>query len=213
MENNKVRNSNMEILRIVAMVMIVIAHVVHNGVRHQLVDSSSIARLQNNLFANPEFYDRIFLVTGLLPIGNIGNAIFILISGYFMIEFGKSIKFGEISKKILLQLGFAVLLRMIVPLIYYGIYVPNKELIVNYGGINEFNSVYWFPGYYLFVIIIAGFFLNTKLLSLSQNTYKNMLWVIFGVISLTWTGGVLESLAKGLRTLVLGVFCTHWGDT
>lgn len=94
MESKIVRSSNVELLRIVAMAMIVMAHVVHNGIRYQLVDLNSIAKMQNGLFCNPAFYKELFLVAGILLLGNIGNAIFVLISGYFMIERGKNIYLG-----------------------------------------------------------------------------------------------------------------------
>ena len=43
----------------------------------------------------------------IMPFGLIGNALFILISGYFMVQKGKSIDLVKISRKLLMQLGFA----------------------------------------------------------------------------------------------------------
>lgn len=206
MESKKVRNSNMELLRILAIIMIIIAHVVHNGARYQLVDKTSISIMQNGLFCLPVFYKRLFLIAGILPFGNIGNAIFILISGYFMVERGKSIDLGKTSKKLLFQVGFGVLMRILIPIVYYKIVIPDAKSTINMGNINEFNSLWWFPGYYLLVIFIAGVFLNGFLEKISQKTYRNMLLVIFGVFSLCWPGGLLNSLADGFRTLTCGVF-------
>ena len=206
MEAKRVRNSNIELLRIMAMVMIVIAHVVHNGIRYQLVDKNSIERMQNGLFCFPVFYKRLFLVSGILSFGNIGNAVFMLIAGYFLVEKGKNIKLGDISRKLLLQVGYAVVLRIITPLIYYKIFVPGEDKLINMGNINEFNSVYWFPSYYLLVVVVAGLFLNGYLETISRQTYRNLLLVVFGVFSLVWSGGVLNGIADGFRTLACGVF-------
>ena len=123
-----------------------------------------------------------------------------------MVEKGKNIDLGSISKKLLLQVGYAVVLRIVVPLIYYTITSPQDNTIINMGTINEFNSIYWFPSYYLLIMIVAGFFLNGKLETISQQYYKNILWVMFGVFSLCWSGGLLNSLAEGFRTFAGGLF-------
>ena len=201
-----VRSSNIELIRIFAMAMIVVAHVVHNGVRFQLVDKTSIARMQNGFFCNPVFYKRLFLISGVLPWGNIANAVFILIAGYFMVERGRNIDLGKTSKKLLLQVGFAVLLRILVPLVYYKISSSAKTTLLNMGSINEFNSLWWFPGYYLLVVVVGRLFLNEQLNKIGRASYRNVLLVVFAVFSLCWPGGILNSLADGFRTLALGVF-------
>ena len=56
MGSGKVRSSNMELLRIVAMFMIVMYHISYHCVRFQLVDKNSIDRMANGLFCYPDFY-------------------------------------------------------------------------------------------------------------------------------------------------------------
>lgn len=205
-DSGRSRSSNIELLRVFAMAMIVVAHIVHNGVRFQLVDKVSIARMQNGFFCNPIFYKRLFLISGVLLWGNIANAVFILITGFFMVERGRNINLGAISKKLLLQVGFAVLLRILVPLIYYKISSPAKTALLNLGNVNEFNSLWWFPGYYLLVVVVGRLFLNEYLNKIERASYRNLLLVVFAIFSLCWPGGILNSLADGLRTLALGVF-------
>ncbi len=206
MGSKRVRSSNIEFLRIVAMIMIVVYHISYHCVRFQLVDKGSIDRMANGLFCYPAFYKKLFLIEGLMPFGIIANAVFILISGYFMVEKGKSIKLGSISKKLLLQVGFATLMLTVTSTIYYKIVVPDVNTVISMRTITEFNSMSWFVGYYFLVITIAGIFLNGILENMDENNYRNMLLVMLGIISLGWAGGVLEGLAGGLRTLTCGVF-------
>lgn len=88
MEEKKVRSSNIELLRIVAMLMIVIYHIVCHCVIPQLTDSASIERMGNGYFNVPAFYKKLLIVDLIDPWGQISNAIFILISGYFMVSKG-----------------------------------------------------------------------------------------------------------------------------
>lgn len=66
----KVRNSNIEILRIISMLFIVISHyTVHNGV----INASLPLGINRTLLE-------------ITTLGNIGVILFVIISGYFMIE-------------------------------------------------------------------------------------------------------------------------------
>lgn len=107
MEKGKTRNSNIELLRSVAMLMIISFHIVCHCVNVQLTDRSSMERLGNGLFNYPVFYKKLMLLDMMDTFGIVGNVIFILISGYFMVQKGKNIDIVKISKKLLYQLGFA----------------------------------------------------------------------------------------------------------
>ena len=86
MDIKKYRSSNMELLRICAMLMIILFHIVRHCVSIQLTDGGSIARWGNGLFNYPAFYRKLLILVSIMPLGIIANAIFILISGYFMIN-------------------------------------------------------------------------------------------------------------------------------
>lgn len=74
------RSSNFELLRIVAMFMIVAAHYAGHGVRHvSLPPAQSAAWLAGSL-AN-----RIF-TSCLIPGGKIGVGLFFMLTGFFMID-------------------------------------------------------------------------------------------------------------------------------
>ena len=210
MEIKKVRSSNIELLRIVAMIMVIMFHISYHCVAFQLIDKDSIARLGNGLFCYPLFYKKLFLIEGFLPLGRIANAIFILISGYFMVQ-KENIDIGNISKKLLLQVGFASMFLTIASTIYYFINKPHNNIAISTRLITEFNILHWFVGYYFLLVVMAKLFLNNILEKLDEKKYRNVLLTIFAIISFGWSGVMLESLASGLRTLVCGVFLYAFG--
>ena len=84
MNTKKCRNSNMELLRICAMLMIIIFHMVRHCVNIQLTDGNSIARWGNGLFNYPAFYKKLLILVSIMPLGIIAKCNIYLISGYFM---------------------------------------------------------------------------------------------------------------------------------
>ncbi len=97
----KERDSNFELLRIIAMFMIVASHYAVHGVRHTLTLELSAQWLDGILF------NRI-LTSFLMPGGTIGNGIFFLLTGYFM--FGKPYKVQRLIKLIAQVYFYAVAL-------------------------------------------------------------------------------------------------------
>ena len=80
----KTRSSNIELLRIIAMFMIVLYHIVYHCVVVQLTNPASMGRTVIDTFNHPTFYKELLMLNSIQTFGIIGNAIFILISGYFM---------------------------------------------------------------------------------------------------------------------------------
>lgn len=206
----KQRNSNIELLRLIAMFMIVIFHIVDHCVIIQLTDTDSIARLNNGLFNYPFFYKKLFILNSIMPLGKAGNAIFLIISGYFMILKGKEINLFNISKKLLLQLGFAAIMLVLASTAtyYYNIRSFTNLDLVN---IKIFNGMSWFVGYYFLVILIAALFLNKFLLGLNKKGFITFLITLFAIVEFTWSSGVINDLAHGLSTLFTGVFLYSLG--
>lgn len=203
------RSSNIELLRIVAMFMIVMYHIVCHCVNVQLTDPASMGRTAVAVFNQPVFFKRLLLLNSLMTFGIIGNAIFILISGYFMANRTIDIsKMGEISKKLLLQLGFAAILLVCIPTIYHFI-KPDK--FINLLDINFFNNMSWFVGYYFMVVLCGFLFLNKFLSKLDYKKYLAFLLILFAFIEFSYSGGLVDSLAKGLRTVLTGIFLYSTG--
>ena len=74
----KQRSSNFELLRIVAMFIIVLYHIYIHCISGQLTGGGT------GLFTAPHFSKKLILLSLIAPMRMIGNHIFIIISGYFM---------------------------------------------------------------------------------------------------------------------------------
>ena len=204
--NKKTRSSNIELLRIVAMLMIISYHIILHCVNVQLVNLTSIEKLQNGWFNNPMFYKELLVLALFMPFGLVGNAIFILISGYFLSD--RDIDMLKISKKLLSQLFFAAITLVLSSSIFIS-YVSEDELTQNlfsYIKIQYFNKMSWFVGYYFIIMLVAFSFLNRFIASLDRKKYLGFLFTILAISQLSWSGALLDDLAKGLRTVVIGIF-------
>lgn len=101
---NTERSSNFEMLRIIAMFMIVAAHYAGHGVRHVLFFSES------KIWLTGSFINRIF-TSFLIPGGKIGVGLFFALTGYFMID--KEYKIQRLLK-IILEVYFYSILMIII---------------------------------------------------------------------------------------------------
>lgn len=190
-----VRNSNIELLRILAMCMIVSYHIVCHCILNQLAESGGVFNQAIN-------YRRLLLVESFMPLGSIGNDIFILISGFFMA--GRSvIDLSKIAMKLLWQLAFAVMVLLFVPMV-----ILNQQNGFHFYlmGVEAFNQSLWFVGYYFLIIVIGAYFLNPFLKTLTQKQYLEFVMVMFALLSFGWTRGIFSALANGLETVVVGIF-------
>lgn len=205
----KNRSSNFELLRIIAMLMIIAYHIYCHCVNVQLTDVNLIDKLDNGWFCYPHFYKRLLIVIFVSPMGKIGNEIFILISGYFMVSKVNDINIVKITKKLLLQQGFAAINLVVGSFILYRIIQPSFK--VSMLNINFFNGMSWFVGYYFLVVLIAFLFLNKYIDSIGKNDYQKLLIILFAFTQLSWAGSIVNNLAGGMVTLVTGLFLYSLG--
>lgn len=202
------RNSNMELLRIVAMLMIVAYHIYCHCVSFQLTDTATMYRLHNGWFSQPLFYKKLLILTAVAPMGQIGNAIFLIISGYFMVGKERNIGIVKTSKKLLFQQGFAAVLLTVCST---ALYRCTDGLYIKLIDINFFNQMAWYVGYYFLVILIAYLFLNSFLAKQDRKQYSRFLIVTFAVTQFSWAAGILSGLSGGLATVLTGVFLYSLG--
>lgn len=196
------RYTNFELLRIIAMFMIVMYHIVYHCVEGQLKDSSSI-------FNEPVFFKRLLILNTIETFGIIGNAIFILISGYFLANRKpERINMAKISKKLLFQLGFAAVVLVLVPPVLHR-WKPEMYVVMN--SITRFNTMSWFVGYYFVVVLCGAVFLNRFLGKLGAKKYAAFLLTLFAFVQFKYSGALAESLMKGLRTVLTGIFLYSLG--
>ncbi len=202
METKK-RNSNLELLRIAAMLMIVCSHIYYHCIDGQLT-----AAWDSELFCQPVLFKRLGILALISPAGVIGNDIFILISGYFMAsKEASSINLTKTAQKLLLQLGFAAFVLVISSSLYVS--WANAKWNINlssYITFFSFNSFSWFVGYYFLVIVVAKIFLNSRLAKCDKSSYLMLVVTLFAVVQFSWSTGLLASLMSGFEILVTGVF-------
>lgn len=163
---SQMRNSNIELLRIIAMLIIVIHHFGNLGVFH-LTDPS-----RNLLYAGNLSYQ--IIGTQLVCWGGIlGNSIFILITGYYLIK-------GHVNiKKIFLLLLAMFFYSWCIEGIAYGIFtLPHTMKDVIEQSIPIWFGKNWFVSCY---IIFSFFipFINESLTLISKETYKRFLILMY----------------------------------
>lgn len=154
-----VRSTNIELLRIVAMLFIILSHCFCHG---------------NFSFNAGQFPVSRFLYHFSVIGGNFGVDLFVLISGYFLITGNKLV----VAKKALIlweQLFFYSVAIFTVFIVFYPSLFSLKEVLrlflpITHGG-------WWFASTY-FVLFIIHPFLNKLLLALSKKQYQFYLAVI-----------------------------------
>ena len=184
------------------MLMIISYHIFYHCIYVQLTDVSMITRPENNWYCYPLFSKRLCILAVIAPMGQIGNAIFILISGYFM-AYKDAIDLTKISKKLLIQLGFAAVVLGLVSIYAYRNITEFSIALVPFSAFNEMSG---FIGYYFTVIVIAKIFLNGILNRLTQKNYAMLLMTLFAFIQFAWSASILANLAQGLELLCTGLF-------
>lgn len=201
------RSSNMELLRIAAMLIIITYHIFCHCINFQLSDWQTIVNFDNGLYCQPVFFKRLCLLAVIAPLGQVGNAIFIIISGYFMAH-KESIDLTKIAKKLLMQLGFAaIVLGMISIYAYKNITGITLKMIP----FTSFNWLSWFVGYYFVIIVAAKIFLNKFLNKLNQKKYTMFIVTLFALVQFGWSTSLMAKLSEGVEVLCTGIFLYSLG--
>ncbi len=196
----KERSSNIELLRIIAMLMIIVYHIWIHCIDVQLSNDTMY-------FIKPFFYKRLMVLDIISPFGQIANAIFILISGYFMLEKGK-IDLAKIAKKLISQSLYATIALIFISIIVYKVY---KSATISLMDINFFNNGSWFIGYYFAIMLSAYLFLNQFLIKLDQKKYLSYLVIIFAITQFCYTFGLIIEFSGSLLLFATGVMLYSLG--
>lgn len=182
------RNSNIELLRLIAMTMIILSHCsIHSTFPP---DDSTI--LFNNIFLD------------LIKLGNIGTDIFFLISGYFLCD--KT------------SLNYATLLRLLAQVWFYSILCYGIHLLTGGDFIvKEFIPVilptifkeYWFFTVYIILLTLSPyintFIKNTNPLTLRNGIlYMMVLWSI--IPTFTANDMYVNELILGIMLYLIGAY-------
>ena len=169
------RNSNLEILRIVAMIFIISFHLARHG-----FDGVDF------LLSNPNSYFLYFF--GIL--GKIGVDIFILISAYFMIK-------NKFTFRKLLILGGEVYFYSIIFLIIFTLFLtpvmPITLLDIIRSVMPISHKAYWFITDYIVLMLLSPF-LNICINKLSRSTFLKLILLVLIIWTVypTFTGDCFE---------------------
>lgn len=204
----KQRRSNLELLRIVAMLMIIAFHIYWHCVSGQLTDPDSMERMGNGLFSVPLFYKKLLLLTVFSSFGRAANVVFMTLTGYFMVAKGREIRLIPIAKKLLLEQGYAAVLLLITSLL---VFRRNPDSCTTLTEINLFNSMSWYVGYYFLVMLFARLCLNRYLEKLERKQYRLFLFALLCMTQFKWIIKLLNGVTGNLVILVTGVFLYSLG--
>lgn len=163
---NKDRNSSIELLRIIAMVMIVFHHfAIHGGFSFSSTDISI-----NHFWYN-------FILMG----GKLGVDIFVLISGYFLVKDGRV----EFNLKHIFKFIGQVLFYSLIAFLIFAI-LGNVSFNLDIIKKTFFPIIYgkwWFASVY-FILYLLHPFINKILVNLNKNEYKILIGILLVCFSI-----------------------------
>lgn len=156
----KSRNSNIELLRIISIIMIVISHYsIHNGILK---------------YTMPVGFNRFFLEISTL--GNIGTIIFILITGYYLSKNDNGLKLTKIFKLYLQILFYSVFIYIV--LVIFKLEPFNIKVLIKVFLPISFEE-YWFASVYILLYIFHPY-INRLLNKLDRKEHFKL--VLTGLI-------------------------------
>ena len=164
---SKTRNSNIEILRIISIIMIVASHYCVHGVGKDIIQSMNIG------------FNRFLLESSIL--GNLGSIIFILISGYYLSN-SDEVKYKKIIHLLFQVFFYSILIYLIVCLT--GINSFSIKSLINSLLPITFKE-YWFATAYIILYIFHPY-INRLLSTLNRKefiTFISILFIIFSCMS------------------------------
>ncbi|WP_027218665.1 acyltransferase family protein [Butyrivibrio fibrisolvens] len=196
------RKSNIECLRIIAMLGILACHLVSHGVENSI---------SGNLYWQGSTFNRFW---GLLFLqgGSIGNAIFFMITGYFCAGgYNESFSINSV-KKVVLETIFYAWISIFVTAVFFLIkkLPPNLKMtdIINFNikaiFIPATGGGWWFVSTYLLLMLLTPT-INHMIKSFSDKKYIIILLVFW----MLWYS--IASLDADYSKLQAGIFFYLWG--
>lgn len=177
MKNNKAatvsRNYSLDLLRIVAMVMIIFFHACSGPIKYGLLGNT------NQIFFS--FF---------LHFGQIGVTLFMLITGYFSYKSNKKHKDKIIY--ILSNIWFYFLLDVALFIIFTGSYPIDTNSLLPIT-----SYMFWYATSYAIILLLAPYF-NRTIMNINQSEHKKLLIALFFVLTVGptifgFTNGSIEN--------------------
>lgn len=161
------RNSSVELLRIIAMLLIITHHFGFHGIFHESMMKSAYYTVDHLTWQ--------FVLTQMLCWGGgVGNLIFIFITGYYMID--RKVDYFKILSLILVMTVLSVIILLILYVCGYqfGFFDLIKQIFSIWFGNNWFVSCY-----VVFSLFIP--FINILLKTITKKQFENLLLISFFV--------------------------------
>ncbi|MGG5343658.1 acyltransferase family protein [Enterococcus sp. AZ192] len=192
------RESNFELLRIVAMLGIIMYHLVLH-----YIDYSRFALV--NLDKGSNYY-HLETIQIIYTFGQIGNTLFILITGYFLIK-KSTVNVVKPGGKLLNRSYLLSIVLLCVAYLLGRFHMPVSTSANMHMPLNG----WWFIGYYIFIIVFAKFFLNEYLNKLDKQGYLNFIVIMLVLLSFSEIFNILTNLkiqnfAIGISVYAIGGF-------
>lgn len=167
------RNYSLDLLRIVAMLMIVLFHACCGPINYNFLN---------------DFNKVIF--SFLLHFGQIGVTLFMLITGYFSYKSTKKHKDKIIY--ILYSIWFFFLFNILLFLVFKGKYQIDEYFVLPIS-----SYMFWYASSYVVILLLAPYF-NKLIKIISRSEHKNILVILFVVLTVCPTlysfyNGVVEN--------------------
>ncbi|MCR4694341.1 MAG: acyltransferase [Pseudobutyrivibrio sp.] len=204
----KQRSSNFELLRIIAMLMIIGHHLFIHGLIHILEPVKYIAFRQG--FASNKFLASLYY-----PGGDVGVAIFFLITGYFAVAGGEKIRWRAIEKLVCATVFYSLLLGGLAIIAFkFGYITPAittqlEKLSAFIGAmlIPVSGANYWFVTVYLMLMFMAPV-LNKGLLLLNKRGFRLALFFVwvFTYLLNAMVGSKFINIYKGIFFYMFGFY-------
>ena len=144
-----IRNTNIELLRIVSMVMIIAHHYVYYGVMQNYNSEVAYLAYQQRSAINK------LMAQLLLPGGIVGVGVFFLIMGYFGIQ-SNNIKIQQVVKETFLYSLIGLLVYVLCG-IFGLVEITNSKSSILSCLIPVASSTYWFITVYIIISMMKGF--------------------------------------------------------
>lgn len=200
MENTqkKLRQSNFELLRILAMMGIIAYHLVLHHINYD-----RFALMQPEVGSNFWHLDVIQIFYNF---GQIGNTLFILITGYFLIQ-KKEINILKPAGKLVNRTYMTAILLLAAAYLFNRYQLPMKTEM----DIDMSLEGWWFIGYYIFIITFAKYVLNGFLQRISKReffSYLTISVILLGFMEIfnIFKNLKMDNLAIGIVVYSVGAF-------
>lgn len=194
MKNIKARNSSIELLRIIAIILIIFSHFCFNC-------GTNI--LNVNSFVNKSILEIFFL-------GNLGTAIFFVISGFYLYK--SEFKLNRIIRLILITTFYSLVIYLV--LMFSG-FVDFSIFTLLKSSFPIIFELYWFITVYSIIYLMSPF-INKLINSINRREFLSLLLLLLTVWSIipTFTTYSLfgEPFGRSLIPYLFGIYLSKYKD-